>query len=155
MSPLGWFHTAVAVIAMVCGAWVILNPKGGRRHRQVGYAYAAAMLLMNVTALMIYRLFGGIGPFHIFAVFSLATTGWGVWVAWRRQPGWFQSHYYMMCWSVVGLYAAFWSEVGARVVPMSRFWPVVIGATVLTTIIGARLIRRYRDRFVARFAPQR
>ena len=154
MSPLGWIHTALAVLAMAFGAWVILARKGGRRHRQVGYAYAISMLLMNATALMIYRLFGGFGPFHGFAIFSLVTLALGVGAAIRRRPGWFHMHYYMMCWSVVGLYAAFWSEVGARVVPMARFWPAVIGATVLTTIIGAVLIRRHRDRFVARFAPQ-
>jgi uncharacterized membrane protein len=74
MPPLGWTHTAAALAALIAGAAVLLTRKGTRRHRQLGWAYAVSMLLLNVTALLIYRLFGRFGPFHVGALFSLVTV---------------------------------------------------------------------------------
>src|SRR5687768_9346503 len=74
MISLGWTHTVAAVTALVAGAAVLLTTKGTRRHRQLGWTYVVSMLLLNVTALMIYRLFGRFGPFHVGAVFSLITV---------------------------------------------------------------------------------
>lgn len=69
-NAIGIVHTIFAVIAMLSGAWVLLQPKGGTRHRQMGYVYVGAMLLMLLTAFGIYRLFGGFGIFHFFALIS-------------------------------------------------------------------------------------
>ena len=42
--------------------------------------------------------------------------------AWCRKANWFQAHFYFMSWSVVGLYAALWSEIGTRFTTnMKRF----------------------------------
>ena len=39
--------------------------------------YVLSMLLLNITALMIYDLYGRFGPFHVASVISLATIGAG------------------------------------------------------------------------------
>lgn len=54
----GSFHLMVSILAMITGIMVLGMRKGTRRHRQLGYLYAVSMLLVNLTAFMIYRLFG-------------------------------------------------------------------------------------------------
>jgi hypothetical protein len=48
-------------------------------------------------------------------------------------------HAALMCWSYVGLFAAFVSEIAARV-PGVRFGWGVVAATVAVVIVGAVLI---------------
>lgn len=76
-GPMGVVHVAFAVIAMAAGGVVFLIPKGTQLHRALGYAYVVSMLGLNVTALMIYRLFGSFGVFHYLALFSLLTVAAG------------------------------------------------------------------------------
>jgi hypothetical protein len=56
-----------------------------------------------------------------------------------------------MCWSYVGLVAAFFAEVGVRT-PGAHFGPAVIVATVVTIAIGAVVIIRQVPKILARFA---
>jgi uncharacterized membrane protein len=72
---LSWLHIASALAAMLLGARVLMAPKGTRAHRRSGCAYAIAMLLVNGTALAVYRLFGGFGPFHVAACVSESRAG--------------------------------------------------------------------------------
>ena len=167
MPPLGLTHTAAAIVALAAGAAVLLTRKGTRRHRQLGWAYVVSMLLLNVTALMIYRLFGRVGPFHVGAVFSLVTVVAGAAAALgarraraRRNPvdraRALERHYPWMTWSYVGLAAAAVSEIATRM-PALRprpgqglaFSVTVAVATVLVLVVGGRLIRRHRSALLA------
>lgn len=171
MTLLGWTHTGAALLAMASGAAVLLTRKGTTRHRQLGWVYAVSMLALNGTALFIYRLFGGVGPFHVFAVLSLVTVLLGVVAAtqarrYRRarrgadRARAVERHYAWMTWSYVGLLAAAVSEVATRV-PALRPGPgqglafglTVAVATVVVVAIGARLIRGRRARLLAPYAP--
>lgn len=95
------------------------------------------MLVVNITAFLIYRLFGGFGVFHIAALVSLCTTIAGmVPVLWRKpEGGWLSLHLSFMYWSVMKLYAAFASEILTRV-PDSPFFNMVSLATGLIMSIG-------------------
>ena len=62
----GTFHLIVSIIAMISGMMVLCRPKGTKGHKQVGYIYVIAMLLVNLTAFLIYRLFGGFWDFSFF-----------------------------------------------------------------------------------------
>lgn len=161
MTPLGQTHLAAAFLAIASGAAVLfVRPKGARWHRRLGWLYASSMLLVNITALMIYRLFGGFGPFHAAAIVSLIGLVLGVYSARRarsacvahalhERANWVQRHYYWMTWSYVGLMAAFASETITRL-PALR--PVfgggrmfALGVAVATLVIvgiGSRLIKR-------------
>ena len=160
MSLLGQIHLASSIASLASGAIVLLmSPKGTRRHRQVGWVYAVSMLVLNVTALMIYRLFGGFGPFHVAAIVSLGTLIPAVMSARRAKSSrlgrdlvardrWVQWHYYFVTWSYVGLCAAAVSETATRL-PIARprpgagleFGVAVAAATLLVVAIGAYLIR--------------
>jgi len=149
-SPIGLLHLTAAVVAMITGALVILTPKATVGHKRIGYVYVVSMLLVNLTAFLIYRLFGKFGPFHVAAIFSSVTIlGGMIPILFRRRfTDWLSYHYFFMNWSVVGLYAAFWAETLVRLFPMAQFWPVVMLATLATTLTGSILIRRHKDRFL-------
>ncbi|WP_395071105.1 DUF2306 domain-containing protein [Gracilimonas sp.] len=75
-----------------------------RRHKIFGYVYVICMIGLNISALTIYQLFGYFRPFHVFALFSLATVFAGFIPAYRKKPKdtWVEYHYEFMNWSVVG-----------------------------------------------------
>jgi predicted membrane protein DUF2306 len=111
------------------------------------------MILLNATALMIYDLYGRFGPFHVASVISLATVGAGFVPVYLRRPpsAWVQLHATFMCWSYVGLLAAFVAEVAVRV-PGVGFSSAVIVATVLVVAGGAVLIHTRVPRILTAFA---
>jgi uncharacterized membrane protein len=158
---LGQFHLFTAIVAIISGAYVFLGTrKGTRRHRQVGWVYALSMLALNATALMIYRLFGGFGPFHVAAVVSLATTLLGVLSAraLRRQRrareapskrDYAGHHYAWMAYSYLGLIAAAVAEVATRVPVFqpgpgqgATFGTIVGTSAILVFVAGSRIIKR-------------
>lgn len=141
-SHIGWFHFITALIAMVSGTVVLLNKKGTIFHKRVGYIYVLMMLLMNISSFFIVN-FDGFSIFHFFAIISLLSVIGGIIPAIRRTNNWFAYHFYFMSWSVVGLYCAFWAEVGTRFVNnMKDFWWMVALATFITAFIGSRIINK-------------
>ena len=170
MTPLGLTHTAAALLALGSGAAVLVMRKGTTRHRQVGWVYVSSMLALNGTALFIFRLFGGVGPFHVFAIFSLITVILAVraganagrhrrarQMAERARA--VEQHFAWMTWSYVGLAAAAVSEVATRV-PAFRPGPgqgatfgLVVGvATLLVVGVGSQMIRRRKAALLAPYA---
>lgn len=152
----GLIHTVTAMLAMAIGAVIFLRPKGGSRHRKLGYVYSTAMVVMLITAFMLYRLTGGFNALHIAAIMSSITIAFGLKFAIRRRPahGWYFFHYLWMSWSYVGLLAAFVAELSTRVAmplvvekfgPESRtvFWIIVGFASALVIFTGSRLINRH------------
>ena len=156
MSPIGWFHFATALIALATGAWVLLRPKGTRIHRRIGWVYAGSMLVLNLSALSLYRLTGTFGPFHVAALISLATLAAGVISARRRRKGdrdWLMRHYFFMAYSYLGLAAAAVAETATRWPaiqavaggPTVAFWTAVVVASVAVFVVGSVMIRRRAD----------
>lgn len=128
-DTIGLIHLLAAILALITGTAVLAMKKGTYRHKKIGYFYAASMLGVNLTAFMIYRLFGGFGIFHIAALVSLLTLLGGMIPALLRRPkNWLSLHFVFMYWSVMGLYAAFVSEIATRV-PESPFLGMVGIAT--------------------------
>jgi hypothetical protein len=112
------------------------------------------MAALNTTALLIYRLTGHFGPFHLAAIASLATVAAGTWAAVRRQPPdrWLERHYYWMTYSYVGLVAAAVAEVVTRL-RFGSFWWVVAAVSVAVMAAGGVLVRRRAARALTRFTP--
>jgi uncharacterized membrane protein len=152
LDPFGLVHAAFGVGALILGLSLLLRRKGTRVHRRIGQAYVLSMVLLNATALMIYDLYGRFGPFHVASVISLATLGAGFVPVYLRRPraGWLQQHAIFMCWSYVGLMAAFVSEVAVRV-PGVGFGFAVVAATVIVVAGGALFIHTRVPRILAAF----
>lgn len=152
---LGGLHFISALLAMFFGAFVIFKKKGGKIHVRAGYAYAVMMLILNITALLIYKLFGKFGPFHIAAVISLGSLLGGLIPAYLRKPEktWLEFHYEFMNWSVIGLYAAFWSETFSRFFRFAGFWVLVATGTALTVAIGAYFLKSRKNKMLEKYRP--
>lgn len=147
-STIGYIHLFFSILAMITGLVVVLNTKGTLFHKRVGYIYVISMLLLNLTSFFISN-FQGFSIFHFFAIVSLVTIIGGMYPTLKKSKNWIYQHYYFMSWSVVGLYCAFWSEVGTRFVKnMQDFWWVVAIATFLTAIVGALIIHKNKKKFL-------
>ena len=152
MLTIGQFHLATAIVALVAGAWVLPRRKGTRAHRRAGWVYVGSMLALNVSALLIYRLTGRFGPFHIAALVSLGGLIGGIvpMLQRPRRANWLEKHYFFMSYSYLGLVAAAVAETSTRVPalrafaggPTMTFWIVVALATFAVMGIGSRVVRR-------------
>lgn len=142
-SSLGWFHLLTAFAAMLLGAFVLATPKGTRRHKRVGYAYVFTMLLVCGSALSIYRLTGTFGIFHVTAIVGLLTLAGGMMPMFLKKidPKYKATHLWFMYYSVLGLYAAFASELIVRI-PDKPFYTMVGIATGTIFLVGTIFILR-------------
>ena len=143
MTATGIIHTACGVGALACGLGVLVRPKGTRGHRILGWAYVASMGGLLATAFLIYRLFGGFGPFHWAAVAGAATLAGGLAPVRRRRPrgAWREQHAYLMSYSYLGLLAATGAEIATRT-PGVAFTAGAVVASLAVVGGGAVVIRR-------------
>lgn len=140
MQTLGAVHFALAIACLALGAAVLLQRKGGSRHRLLGRLYAGALLLVNLTALTVYEDSSGPGPFHVLALISLATLTAGFVPAFLRRPkgSWLSLHAQFMSWSWVGLVAA---GVGQMATMFAGPGPLqVLVPAALIALIGGLVI---------------
>lgn len=137
-SPTGFIHLIAAVIALITGTLVLSLKKGTKLHTKIGYVYVISMIIVNSTAFMIYRLFNGFGIFHMAALVSLLTVIAGMIPVLLRKPkkNWLDIHLAFMYWSVIGLYAAFVSEILTRVPETPFFGTIGIATTIIMIVAG-------------------
>lgn len=140
-NGMGLFHTITAVLSILFGTIVLLNKKGTSFHKKIGYCYLACMIVLNLTSFAIVN-FEGFSLFHFFSIVSLTSISLGIYPAFKRKENWLTQHFYFMNWSVIGLYCAFWAELGVRLFDMRHFWWAVMLATILTSFIGFIIINR-------------
>jgi uncharacterized membrane protein len=76
MSTLGWFHTAMGVIALLSGIITLYKHKEITSQSISGQIYLLATLVTAATALAIYQQ-GSFGPGHILAVLTLGALTLG------------------------------------------------------------------------------
>ncbi len=150
-SSIGAAHLAAAMAALVLGAVVIGVAKGTPFHRMIGAGYVAAMMIVNLSALAIYRLTGHFEAFHVLALLNLALLAGGVVAALIRRPGWLSIHYQFMAWSYVGLLAATGSEIvirlGTKFGLIGGPWQIMaagVAVAGLATALGFVLLPRLR-----------
>lgn len=155
----GLIHLIVSIIALITGLIVLLTTKGTKRHKQIGYIYAMSMLLVNLTAFMIYRLFGKFGIFHWFAVLSCLTLLAGMYpVLVKKSKNFLLLHFNYMYWSVVGLYCAFCAEILTRIpfvfdLPNKRqLFGILTGVSIfivmtIATIIFAKMKPKWTKQY--------
>lgn len=148
-SEIGLTHVVSASVALVVGTLVLTVKKGTKFHKRIGYVYVTAMLLVNATAFGIYQLFGTLGMFHFFATLSLLAILTGMLPLLFKWQNGLRFHISQMYFSVIGLYAAFFAETAVRVPEAVKtwtgFWFVVIGATILTFVLGIVVfVKKYK-----------
>lgn len=111
----GLIHLIASIIALITGLFVLTSTKGTKTHKQIGYVYSISMILLNLTAFMIFKLYGKFGIFHWFAVISCLTLFAGLYpVLTKKSKNYLLIHFNFMYWSVVGLYSALMAEIFSR-----------------------------------------
>ena len=154
-GSIGLIHLVVSILALIFGTWVLVVRKGTETHRKVGYLYAISMVLVIATALMIYRLFGTFGVFHIAALASGITLSGGMIPVFLRKPknSWLGLHFSFMYWSVFGLYAAFVAEMAVRlpirtIFDSPKMFFITVGiATFATMLVGQIIFFKNKKRW--------
>jgi len=154
-DSLGAFHVIVAVLALISGTLVLLMKKGSKRHQQIGYFYAFNMLLVNLTAFGIYRMWGGFGIFHVAAIIGLVTLAAGMFPIMLKKPrrSYIGLHFSFMYWSVMGLYAALVSETLTRI-PETPFFGMLGISTFGMMIVAAWGFHRNQPKWNRQFNRQ-
>lgn len=76
ITPLGWFHTAMGIVALASGGYALARFKEITLQTRSGQIYLATTLITAVTALAIYQ-HGGFGPAHGLAVMTLVALATG------------------------------------------------------------------------------
>ncbi|MBX2945625.1 MAG: DUF2306 domain-containing protein [Cyclobacteriaceae bacterium] len=155
-SPTGLIHLFSAILALITGTIVLFSTKGTRSHRSTGYGYIASMLILNGTAFGLYRLFGRFGPFHVAALVSMLTLLMGILPLINRQSSgrWLVRHLTWMYYSVIGLYAAFASEIIVRI-PGLPFAVMVVTASVTVTGVGVFIFIKNHQSWIKNIHTQK
>lgn len=165
-SVWGAIHVTAAIAALILGPVLFLRVKGGRSHRQLGYAYVAAMVVTCLAGLPMDT-FGDVSPFHILSIVSLVTITLGagfIFAAARiarratTRQGLTLGHMHWMAWSYIGLAAAGLAQIGSRLVADGAVfgvpgWSAVIAVSGLSVAIGAYLTRRAQPALAERYFP--
>lgn len=161
MSIAGQIHLYAAIAALITGTLVLFARKGTQNHKRIGYLYCASMVILLITAFMIYSLFGSWGIFHWAAIISSATLAAGMIPMLIRKPekSYLSLHLGFMYWSVMGLYAAFFAETLVRLPdlaffdgsPAPLFYYIVIGCLISTMIIGTWFFIRYNQEWEQKY----
>lgn len=154
-SNIGWIHVTSSLAAVVLGSFVLGTRKGNILHKRIGYGYIASMLLVNLSAFGLYRLTGRFGPFHLAAIISLLSVLAGTLPLYYRTriKSWKVLHFTFLYYSVIGLYAALFSEIIVRV-PGIRFWWSVAGATFVTMLLGVAYFQSKRASWLKEFGHE-
>ena len=76
ITPLGWFHTAMGIVALLSGGFALAKFKEITLQTRSGQIYLATTLVTAATALAIYQ-HGGFGAAHGLAVLTLLALAVG------------------------------------------------------------------------------
>lgn len=145
-NEIGLIHLIFSIVAMILGTLILVKTKGSKSHKRIGYLYCISILGINITAFMLYHLFGKFGIFHWMAILSLATLFSGMIPMFIKKPkSYISLHYNFMYWSVIGLYGAFMAETFVRIpdvvidsgIPNSAFYNMTGIAVGITMSLGA------------------
>ena len=147
MDASGIAHIIFGFTSLVLGVGIFSLAKGTNLHRAVGALYVLSMFGLNVTALLIYRIFGRFGVFHVLALINLAVllAGFGTVLLKRPRKRWLRNHYYFMGCSYVGLWAATMTEITVPVAGWSLAVAVAVPTIAVTVLGGAWVQLRQRQ----------
>ncbi len=91
ISLLGWFHTGIAIVALITGVYSLAKFKVIQLEHTTSKIYLISTLIAAITALMIFR-HGGFGPAHGLAVLTLVALFVGMLAAKTNMFGKFSPY---------------------------------------------------------------
>ena len=103
MIPLGWFHTAMGIIALISGGFTLARFKEISFQTRSGQIYLVTTLITAGTALAIFQR-GEFGPGHALAVMTLLALAVGTAAARTRLFGKFSRYVQAISYSATLLF---------------------------------------------------
>lgn len=136
-DTIGLIHLVSSIFALIFGTMVLVQKKGTKKHKRIGYFYVMSMVILLITSFLIYRMFNGFGMFHYAAFFAALNLFLGMIPIWTKRPkiNWKFYHLNFMYWSVIGLYMALAAELTTRI-PETPFFGMVYTSSGLVLLLG-------------------
>lgn len=103
ISLFGWFHTGIAIVALISGVYALIKYKVIKIEDMSGKVYLICTLLAALSALGIYR-HDGFGAAHALAVLTLAALLVGMVAAKTQLFGKFSAYLQAMSFSATFLF---------------------------------------------------
>lgn len=160
-SHTGLLHFIASLFTLIFGTLILVLPKGTVKHKVIGRLYVITMLILLITAFMIYRLFGKWGVFHWTAVISSLTLVAGFLPVLFKRPvnNYISLHFSFMFWSVIGVFGAFVSEILVRIpkivvvsgIPQSVFYNMTGIGTAIIMALGTYYFLKFKPKWSKQF----
>ena len=146
LTMLGTVHAVLASTGILIGLPQLWRPKGGTVHRVLGYAYVAAMLMADGSALVVFQFTGRPNILHAGALINLSCIAAGLWPLLRRSRpmAWADQHRIWMAGSYIGLLAAAATEFTVRTVHLAstgQVWAATAAVTLSVWGAGRLVVR--------------
>lgn len=85
LTPQLWAHLITIVAALVLTPPLLLQKRGTRLHRQLGWGWATAMLATALVSLFVHETGGGFSPIHLLSAMTIVGVPLTVWAARRHN----------------------------------------------------------------------
>jgi uncharacterized membrane protein len=105
---IGWTHTISAIFSLIFGIIVLFEIKGGIRHKKFGLYYFYAMLINNVTALLILNATGKWFFPHYLAIVCLIVIVPGIIAIKLKHKYWLNIH-------IISMILSFYLLIGGAI----------------------------------------
>lgn len=85
LTPQLWGHLITIVAALALTPLLLLQKRGTRLHRRLGWAWASAMLATAVVSLFVHESGPGFSPIHLLSVVTIIAVPLTIWAARRHK----------------------------------------------------------------------
>jgi uncharacterized membrane protein len=163
-GPIGLIHLVFSIVSLIAGLLNLVTKKGTKQHKRVGYIYSISLIILNLTAFMIYNLYGRFGIFHWLALMSCLTLFAGLYpVITKKGKNYILTHFAFMYWSVIGLYSALMAELFSRLPkiiltesgkPMTVFYIFAGIGIAIVMIAGIYFFVKYKLQWAKKYEPK-
>lgn len=129
---ISWTHGISASLSLIFGAIVLFGNKGDAKHRKIGEWYFYAMLVNNLTALVIMNAFGKWFFPHYLAIACLVTIIPGIIAAKRKHKHWLIVHISCM---VISYYFLIGGAINETFLHIPSLRPYIINGEPIVGIV--------------------
>lgn len=120
---ISWTHTIAASLSLIFGTIVLFGIKGNAKHRKLGLWYLYAMLINNLTALVIMNAFGKWFFPHYLAIACLIVIIPGIIAIRRKHKHWLKVHIISM---VISYYLLIGGAINEAFLHIPKLRPYII-----------------------------
>jgi uncharacterized membrane protein len=103
LTSLGVVHTAISLVAVVCGFWALARDKEISTQNSLGRTYLVTTLLTAVSGLFIFQ-HGGFGPPHVLSILTILALAVGGVAALTSTFGGWSRYVQAICFSATMLF---------------------------------------------------